>query len=161
MRRISKGVRVAARLPASGGLCVSSLSFPMQQKYLRFKPFASALLLFFCLIGAGCDSTEIPQPKTLTTPPAYIQKTTDEAKTFQQEKIAPVKTPIKQEEPAPIPSSAPNGTYTNTYGNEVPSPYAAPSQPAGASAQCRDGTYSFSQSRRGTCSHHGGVLEWY
>jgi len=32
--------------------------------------------------------------------------------------------------------------------------------PAGATAQCRDGSYSFSQSRRGTCSHHGGVGRW-
>lgn len=32
--------------------------------------------------------------------------------------------------------------------------------PSGASAICRDGTYSFSQSRRGTCSHHGGVAKW-
>ena len=30
--------------------------------------------------------------------------------------------------------------------------------PAGATAKCRDGTYSFSQHRSGTCSHHGGVL---
>ncbi|WP_289144502.1 DUF3761 domain-containing protein, partial [uncultured Bacteroides sp.] len=27
-------------------------------------------------------------------------------------------------------------------------------------ALCRDGTYSFSKSRRGTCSHHGGVAKW-
>lgn len=32
--------------------------------------------------------------------------------------------------------------------------------PAGASARCRDGSYSFSQHRRGTCSHHGGVAIW-
>ena len=32
--------------------------------------------------------------------------------------------------------------------------------PAGASAKCRDGAYSFSQHRRGTCSHHGGVSSW-
>ncbi len=32
--------------------------------------------------------------------------------------------------------------------------------PAGATAQCRDGSYSFSASRRGTCSHHGGVAQW-
>jgi hypothetical protein len=32
--------------------------------------------------------------------------------------------------------------------------------PAGASARCRDGTYSYSRSRRGTCSHHGGVAVW-
>ena len=53
-----------------------------------------------------------------------------------------------------------NNYYTNTQGNKVHSPAYAPSQPAGASARCRDGTYSFSQSSRGTCSHHGGVDEW-
>ncbi|MCX6753009.1 MAG: DUF3761 domain-containing protein [Candidatus Nomurabacteria bacterium] len=52
--------------------------------------------------------------------------------------------------------------YTNTYGNTVHSPAYSEngSIPAGASARCRDGTYSFSQSARGTCSHHGGVSEW-
>jgi hypothetical protein len=30
----------------------------------------------------------------------------------------------------------------------------------GATALCRDGTYSYSASRRGTCSRHGGVKEW-
>ena len=34
------------------------------------------------------------------------------------------------------------------------------SAPPGATALCRDGTYSFSKSRRGTCSHHGGVAKW-
>lgn len=29
--------------------------------------------------------------------------------------------------------------------------------PDGASAVCRDGTYSFSRQRSGTCSRHGGV----
>jgi hypothetical protein len=53
--------------------------------------------------------------------------------------------------------------YTNSAGNEVHSPaYTSDSLvPAGASARCGDGTYSFSQSRRGTCSHHGGVATWY
>jgi hypothetical protein len=32
--------------------------------------------------------------------------------------------------------------------------------PKGATAQCRDGSYSFSQHRRGTCNHHGGVAKW-
>ncbi|MFL6283566.1 MAG: surface-adhesin E family protein [Pyrinomonadaceae bacterium] len=32
--------------------------------------------------------------------------------------------------------------------------------PAGATALCRDGTYSYSEHRQGTCSHHGGVAEW-
>ena len=34
------------------------------------------------------------------------------------------------------------------------------SAPPGASARCRDGTYSYSHHRRGTCSHHGGVARW-
>lgn len=33
--------------------------------------------------------------------------------------------------------------------------------PNGATAQCRDGTYSHSANRRGTCSHHGGVATWF
>ncbi|MFE4697228.1 DUF3761 domain-containing protein [Streptomyces sp. NPDC056738] len=32
--------------------------------------------------------------------------------------------------------------------------------PAGATALCDDGTYSYSAHRRGTCSHHGGVADW-
>lgn len=59
-----------------------------------------------------------------------------------------------------VAASCPNGTYVNSAGNTVCSPYNAPSTPAGATAQCRDGTYSFSQSRSGTCSHHGGVAAW-
>lgn len=32
--------------------------------------------------------------------------------------------------------------------------------PPGATALCKDGTYSFSQTHSGTCSHHGGVAVW-
>lgn len=53
-----------------------------------------------------------------------------------------------------------NGTYVNSAGNTVCSPEHAPSPPAGATAECEDGTYSFSESRSGTCSHHGGVARW-
>lgn len=52
-----------------------------------------------------------------------------------------------------------NGTYINVYGNTVCRPSAV--NTGGATAICRDGTYSYSQSRRGTCSHHGGVRTWY
>lgn len=56
--------------------------------------------------------------------------------------------------------SCTNGTYVNSAGNTVCSPETSSSVPAGATAQCSDGTYSFSQSRSGTCSHHGGVATW-
>lgn len=52
--------------------------------------------------------------------------------------------------------------YKAKDGHEVHSPARSTHDqlPAGASAKCRDGTYSFSQHRRGTCSHHGGVGVW-
>lgn len=50
--------------------------------------------------------------------------------------------------------------YTNSRGQRVQSPTHYNSTPAGATALCNDGTYSFSRSRRGTCSHHGGVARW-
>jgi uncharacterized protein YraI len=50
--------------------------------------------------------------------------------------------------------------YTNSKGTKVQSPTYYRNQPAGATAECRDGTYSFSRNRRGTCSHHGGVKRW-
>ncbi len=62
--------------------------------------------------------------------------------------------------PSPSENLSNNNYYTNTAGNEVHSPAYSNSVPIGASAECRDGTYSFSQSHRGTCSHHGGVSTW-
>jgi len=50
--------------------------------------------------------------------------------------------------------------YTNSEGTTVHAPAYSNSAPAGASAQCSDGTYSFSTHRSGTCSHHGGVATW-
>lgn len=52
--------------------------------------------------------------------------------------------------------------YINNDGHVVHSPSRSMNGqvPAGASAKCRDGTYSFSQHHRGTCSHHGGVGSW-
>jgi hypothetical protein len=50
--------------------------------------------------------------------------------------------------------------YINSKGEKVQSPTNSSTVPDGATAICNDGTYSFSQSRRGTCSHHGGVRQW-
>jgi hypothetical protein len=56
----------------------------------------------------------------------------------------------------------PGRGYINSRGQWIPSPTHTMDgrPPEGATAQCRDGTYSFSQSRRGTCSWHGGVAQW-
>lgn len=49
--------------------------------------------------------------------------------------------------------------YRNVGGHIVHSPSKTISghRPAGATAHCRDGSWSFSEHSRGTCSHHGGV----
>jgi hypothetical protein len=62
--------------------------------------------------------------------------------------------------PKPAANCTNNGTYTNSKGQTVPRPENCSAPPKGATAQCRDGSYSFSQNRRGTCSHHGGVAKW-
>lgn len=55
-----------------------------------------------------------------------------------------------------------HNTYTNRDGNTVHAPARSLSgkAPEGATARCRDATYSFSRHRTGTCSRHGGVADW-
>jgi cytoskeletal protein RodZ len=107
-------------------------------------------------------ATKITTPKvqsetTNDQTPASTDSSSDQAQT--PATFTPVQsTPVANPEPEPL--NCPNGTYVNVYGNTVCSPYSAPTTPAGATAQCLDGTYSFSQSRSGTCSHHGGVSTW-
>jgi hypothetical protein len=50
--------------------------------------------------------------------------------------------------------------YTNVSGHCVHRPMRVANQPPGATAKCRDGSYSFSEHHQGTCSHHGGVAVW-
>jgi hypothetical protein len=72
---------------------------------------------------------------------------------------------VHADAPSPAPSESQlveHGSYINKDGVRVHSPAHIKDgeQPAGASAQCHDGSYSFSRHRQGTCSHHGGVSRW-
>lgn len=55
-----------------------------------------------------------------------------------------------------------HGHYVNHAGEtgHSPSTTVSGAVPAGASAVCGDGSYSFSRNPGGTCSHHGGVAKW-
>jgi len=62
---------------------------------------------------------------------------------------APRTAPTTSVTRAPAPRAPVTGQNTNRGG------------PNGATAKCRDNTYSFSAHRSGTCSRHGGVAQWY
>lgn len=66
-------------------------------------------------------------------------------------------TSVGTKSPVITPSKNTGSGYINVDGDFVKSPG---SDPAGASAKCKDGTYSYSKNRRGTCSGHGGVATW-
>ena len=63
--------------------------------------------------------------------------------------------------PPKVSAPPPGKSYVNVDGIRVRSPVFTDTKPEGASARCRDGSFSFSLHRQGTCSHHGGVAEWY
>ena len=56
--------------------------------------------------------------------------------------------------------AAPAAAKTSTAAKSVPTATAGNTDSTGASAKCKDGTYSKSAHRSGTCSSHGGVAEW-
>lgn len=47
--------------------------------------------------------------------------------------------------------------WSKTIGACIPVPTRAPTPPPGATYQCVDGTYSFSKTPKGACSHHSGI----
>jgi cytoskeletal protein RodZ len=108
--------------------------------------------------------TQQAQPVTSVTPtaskagPAPQQANSASTQSASTAKQAPTPAPA----PAAQQTLSNNNTYTNSSGNTVHSPATTSdgSVPAGATAQCRDGSYSFSQHRNGTCSGHGGVASW-
>ncbi|WP_406216766.1 DUF3761 domain-containing protein [Streptomyces decoyicus] len=57
-------------------------------------------------------------------------------------------------------ASSSGGTGSEGSGGSASGGEEQPQAPAGASARCNDGTYSYSAHRRGTCSHHHGVAVW-
>lgn len=53
-----------------------------------------------------------------------------------------------------------SGKYDTTNYNNSYSTKTTYDKSPNATALCRDGTYSYSANRHGTCSHHGGVKYW-
>jgi Protein of unknown function (DUF3761) len=60
-----------------------------------------------------------------------------------------------------LPANAKPPCYVGSSGDCVPDPTTAPPPGSTPHALCRDGDYSFSEHRSGTCSGHGGVQQWF
>jgi hypothetical protein len=79
-----------------------------------------------------------------------------------------VSSPAATASPKPTPSPSPSPSPSASPSIEAPAPPApaASNDPypaatkAGATAVCADGSWSFSKTRSGTCSGHGGVHWW-
>jgi Protein of unknown function (DUF3761) len=117
--------------PSVPSLGVRSRADNLERRILMLRRFASVFALATVLL-----------PSLFAQTP---QQSTNQA-TQQQQNLKPKCTDT--------------GTYVNSHGQTVRRPENCSAAPQGATAQCRDGSYSFSKSRRGTCSRHGGVAKW-
>jgi septal ring-binding cell division protein DamX len=110
----------------------------------------------------GVSQVDTPASVVVTTVPTLTTSVAPQVPDTPAAVAPPVvQAPVVQAPVQAAPPAACDGDYyVNSDGNCVHRPEQAPAAPAGATAKCQDGTYSFSQHRSGTCSHHGGVAEW-
>jgi serine/threonine-protein kinase len=95
--------------------------------------------------GGEQNGVVSPTPTTTVHPTPQVTVTVTESTT------PPAPAPLMS---SPVP--APSQTFVPPPATSIE----AASPPAGASAVCRDGTYSFSRHRSGACSNHDGVQRW-
>jgi Protein of unknown function (DUF3761) len=101
-----------------------------------------------CSDHGGVQKTAKTAPATAPTPAASTAAT------------APAATPAPSGASQSAPAATTAAKSTPSASKSAPSAAAESTDPTGATAKCKDGTYSKSQHHSGTCSHHGGVAEW-
>ncbi len=125
--------------------------------------WALGIILFLGVLGNVTSSTTAVKGIETTPSPtieATIAPTATSTPTPKPIYIAPTTVPTTSTTTTQSTGLSNDNYYTNSDGNQVHSPAYSNTAPAGASARCGDGTYSFSQHHSGTCSHHGGVAQW-
>jgi len=137
--------------------------------------FAAPLLIFALAMPGHADSSNPTTCKDGTTSAASgrgacsghggVQKatktspsSTSAAPTAGTAPAAPAPSSDAASHSAPAAKAAARSTPSAS--KSAPAEAGGKSDPTGATAKCKDGTYSKSTHRTGTCSHHGGVAEW-
>ena len=137
-----------------------------KQRTIIWSSTIAAIVLVGGIVNA-CDPNTSP-PSQPVGNIATITSTTDPATTIAPTTTTPPPPPpatevpqetATQAAPPPVDTEADCGSdsYVNSDGNCVHDPGSSPS---GATAKCKDGTYSYSQHRSGTCAGHHGVAQW-
>ena len=128
---------------------------PPEKKWYQKKRYVLGL---FVLGAIALASNSTPTPSSPTAPSSVegYSSQSEDANVLSAEAIKPDDTSNKNDD------LSNTNYYTNSDDQEIHSPAYSENNaaPDGASAECRDGTYSFSAHRSGTCSHHGGVDTW-
>jgi len=120
--------------------------------------FAAPLLIFAMALPGHADSTcKDGTTSTATGRGACsghggVQKAAKPA--------AAAATPASTESASPAATPAPSAAASKATPAGKAAATAGNSDPTGATAKCKDGTYSKSKHHKGSCSHHGGVAEF-
>jgi hypothetical protein len=99
--------------------------------------------------GRGACSGHGGVQKAAAAAPASTAAQASTAASASTESASPAAVPAPDK--AAASKAAPAGKAAATTGN---------TDPTGATAKCKDGTYSKSKHHKGSCSHHGGVAEF-
>jgi hypothetical protein len=130
---------------ASRGFAAVTLAFLMVTIQLVSTVSATTSSIVASIPTATATPTATLTPTMTFTPTITLTPTITDTPTI-------TFTPTTTLTPLPTQTSIPSRTST------LSPPTFDPLQ--GVTAICQDGTYSYSQHRQGTCSHHGGVKEW-
>jgi outer membrane biosynthesis protein TonB len=169
------GQQWSPRSPFKPSLMARVMALQPNRRNSLLSAAIAALMLLTLTVAVACGSpaasTPVVAAATTATPTA--EPTSTPAPTADPTPT-PTPAPTLAATPAPPPAVAPAAAPVAAV--PAPAPRVAPPPPpvaqppaadpyapataAGASAVCADGTWSYSKSRSGTCSHHGGVHWW-